>query len=533
MNPMRRSARALLLTPPSSSARPTRTRRLTAARAAAAAALALGAIGSSRTTASAASIWIPTDSGLNGSGTIQAIDYQAEDRLWYATSNGKLAYRENGVFKFGSGPSAGIVFNDIAFKPGTGIGLAVGNLDQIWRTADGGKSWARLDPRTVAKRNDSCSDTSTGTPGAEPGDMYSVAWAPRGDVVYMSGDKFTILRSADNGATFTEVNKQTAGGCRVSATINDIAVVKNPGDRSSELLYLQERKAFGRLYASLDGLQSTARRRAELTNSTGPDQKFAWDPVYVNRIWSISHEGFTGWSFSEDGGSSIEPIYKIENRSGIVQEDMYDLAYANGTVILAGNDGQIVTSRMNGAWFYRYADRTNATKDWRAVDSYDGKHAAVGGANGTLVLTDKADTFPSAREVLPARKVLPFDLPSLSVRPETKRGAKSLGTLVGVVLPPGVPSGTSARVSCVQGCGRSRRVLLRITTAKRNAESLLTFARPLVVTRRNQIEVRITKTGYVGSLHRIGFARRRKAVVNTLIVSRCLTPRANASTPCR
>ena len=121
-----------------------------------------------------AGIWTAIPSGT--SDTISAIEYQGDGRLWYATTNGKLAHREpTGEFAFGAGPGAGIVFNDLAFQPDGDVGIAVGNSDNVWRTTDGGDTWSKA-ALPATKHNDDCSgDPDAGTSSFD--NAYSVTFA--------------------------------------------------------------------------------------------------------------------------------------------------------------------------------------------------------------------------------------------------------------------------------------------------------------------------------------------------------------------
>ena len=349
-----------------------------------AAALACGALAAP----ASAGIWTPLASGT--SEDITAIDYQGGDRLWIATAGGSLLFREGGVLKpaAGAGLPTSIIFNDVAFQPGTNVGLAVGNGDNVWRSVDGGRNWAKLDPKTITNNN--CVAVPD-TP-VDVGDMHAIAWGPN-NVVYLGGAGKTVLRSANAGATFTEVNKSPAG-CRMNVSVSDMFFFPAAGSRADEKLYFQARQAFGKMHFTADGLQSTAAPRDESINGTETNTNLAVDPTNTNRLWATNQCGFTCLGASVDGAASFDSIATIRNEGSENQVAWHDVEYAGGTVIAAGRAGQIVNSIDGIDFFYNKADGALATKDWAAVGLAGASEAAVGGQGGALVLTTAANTVP-------------------------------------------------------------------------------------------------------------------------------------------
>ena len=349
-----------------------------------AAALACGALAAP----ASAGIWTPLASGT--SEDITAIDYQGGDRLWIATAGGSLLFREGGVLKpaAGAGLPTSIIFNDVAFQPGTNVGLAVGNGDNVWRSVDGGRNWAKLDPKTITNNN--CVAVPD-TP-VDVGDMHAIAWGPN-NVVYLGGAGKTVLRSANAGATFTEVNKSPAG-CRMNVSVSDMFFFPAASSRADEKLYFQARQAFGKMHFTADGLQSTAAPRDESINGTETNTNLAVDPTNTNRLWATNQCGFTCLGASVDGAASFDSIATIRNEGSENQVAWHDVEYAGGTVIAAGRAGQIVNSIDGIDFFYNKADGALATKDWAAVGLAGASEAAVGGQGGALVLTTAANTVP-------------------------------------------------------------------------------------------------------------------------------------------
>jgi hypothetical protein len=336
-----------------------------------------------------AGIWTAIPSGTPEN--ITAIDYQGGDRFWLATANGQIRYREGGVFKpaTGVGLPTSITFNDIAFQPGTNVGLAVGNTNNVWRTVDGGRTWTKLSVTTI--NNAFC--------GVVPGtlvpvaDMFAIAWGPN-NVVYLGGAGKTVLRSANAGATFTEVNKSTTG-CKMNADgFSDIFFFPSATSRNDEKLYFQARQAFGKMFFTADGLQSAAAPRDESINGTETNTNLAVDPTNTNRLWATNQCGFTCLYFSEDSAANFDCICSIENQNGENQVAWYDVEYAGGTVVVAGRAGQIANSVDGRDFFYNKADGALATKDWAAAAMASGSDAAVGGQGGALVVTSAANSIP-------------------------------------------------------------------------------------------------------------------------------------------
>jgi hypothetical protein len=336
-----------------------------------------------------AGIWTPIASGTTEN--ITALDYQGGDRFWIATAGGSIRYREGGVFKpaTGTGLPTSIVFNDIAFQPGSNVGLAVGNGNNVWRSTDAGRTWSKLAPTTII--NDFCGNVGG---GAVPvGDMFAIAWGAN-DVVYLGGDHGTVLRSQDGGASFTEVNKSTTG-CRMdSEGTSDMFFFPSSTSRNDEKLYFQAREAFGQIFFTSDGLQSSAQPRDTSINGTEDNTNLAVDPTNTNRIWSTNNCGFTCFYRSEDGAANFECVCTILNEGGEDQLAWTDVEYTGGTTLVAGEGGQIAHSVNGRDFFYNKADGSLLTKDWLAAGLASGTAGAVGGQGGALVVTSAANATP-------------------------------------------------------------------------------------------------------------------------------------------
>lgn len=335
-------------------------------------------------------IWAAQNSGTTD--TISAIEYQSADRFWYATTNGRLAYRQGGTFSAGAGPPAGVIFNDIAFQSAQGnVGIAVGNSNQVWRSTDGGRNWSPLVlPATI--NNDDC----FGMPGVgmSAWDIgYGVIWADA-SIVYLVGNRGNIMKSVDAGATFLEVNKKTdvsdGRACFVgsisSNTLTD-GVFTNATNG-----YLISRNR-GTVWFTDSGVATNATMRADAVNNFDGVPRIALDPGNPNRMWVVDR--CECLSHSQDGGVTFPfGAATIRNRAGERLAAPHDIGFAAGTVLLAGSAGQIATSIDGVNFYYQDAASPLATADWKAVDLADPANGAVGGAGGALVTTAAANTVP-------------------------------------------------------------------------------------------------------------------------------------------
>ena len=340
-----------------------------------------------------AGIWTPVPSGTTE--TINAVDYQADDRFWYATTNGRLAYREAGAFQagVGAGLAPGIIFNDIAFQAAPGlIGLAVGNSNNVWRTTDGGKIWTKLVMPPTILNDDCLGDAEVGASTWDNG--YSVTWADA-TTVYITGDRGNIMKSVDAGATFVEVNKKPTdddgSACRVSETVITDAVFLS----ATQGYFIGQ--SFGEIWFTDSGLATNASERDDAVNNFDGVPRLAIDRSNPNRSWAIDRCRNCLYN-SVDGAVTFQGLpagqIDIPNGPNEAYNTPQDVAFAGGTVLTAGGGGQILTSIDGNNFFYQKADSPLATADWKAVDLIDGARGAVGGANGALVTTTAGNTIP-------------------------------------------------------------------------------------------------------------------------------------------
>jgi photosystem II stability/assembly factor-like uncharacterized protein len=346
-------------------------------------ALALGA------SEARASVWTPVASGTTE--TITAIEYEGPGgRFIFATGAGHIYYRDSsGSFAQASGPAGGIVFNDIEMH---GLfGYAVGNANQVWRTKNNGKDWTQI-TGLVATSSSSCDNVDT----PFSGDLRFVRWADD-NTVYMGGrqpgffDAPVVFKSVNAAAdpgppAFTDVN-HNGTSCKIPANPDDAFFTSaNSGTFTAG--------TFGEMFRTSDGLASTASEAAADGGNGGP-HSLAGDQANSNRQWDVGSGSPGGASFArtEDGWANETP-FRFKNEEDTQPPTPYDISFAGGTVLVAGNAGEILNSIDGGNFFFQRADGGLQTRDWRAADLASGSQGAVGGIGGSLVISDQLNTVP-------------------------------------------------------------------------------------------------------------------------------------------
>ena len=334
-----------------------------------------------------AGIWTPIASGTTEQ--INAVDYQSPTRFWYATTNGTIGYRKpDGTFGKGAGPGVGVIFNDIAFQPGGTVGIAVGNANNVWRSTNGGANWTRVMIAAPLNNDDCYGDPDA---GSSPFDIaFSVHWASA-NTVYITGNKSNILKSANAGTNFAEVNKKAndndGTACRIASGYyhewTDSAWV------SDTTGYFVSRY-FGAMRFTDSGLTSDGVQRGESVNEFEGRPRMAIDPANPSRIWVVDKNSY---DYSQDGGSTFPyGAMRFPDQTEYPQS-LQDIAFTGGTVLMAGSAGQIFNS-IDGKSYYAQKVDGMLTNDWKAVGLASATQAAVGGMGGALVVTDAATTIP-------------------------------------------------------------------------------------------------------------------------------------------
>jgi photosystem II stability/assembly factor-like uncharacterized protein len=375
-------------------------------------------------TASAqSSLWTEVPSGTQHK--ITAVEYQSDDRLWYATEKGEIFRRVGGLPQLQL-PATGIPFNDLAMQPGGDVGIAVGNSGTVYRTTDGGTAW---NPVSGLQTLDHDCVSGQDTLKAVSGDLLSVRWADA-STIYISGTFRVVLRSTDAGVTFTEHNKQPNQKCRARDLVRDITDTVFAGGVG---YLVSDGTGTPQTWRTADGLATDVPPRARAVEC-GTRPRLALDPVDLNRLWAVDQcSKAEAFRYSEDGGASFATVAV----PGDPIKALSDVAVAPGTLIAVGDGGEILISRDG-----RTASRHPAGNHyWRAVDLADGARGAIGGDDGRLLVTTSADSVPVPPGATPPGGPFP---------PATSPGGSSQG---------GAPAGSSSQGSAPAGGGGGGGVL--------------------------------------------------------------------------
>ncbi len=353
------------------------------------AAILVGLLLATAAPAGAATIWAPVASGTTQD--ITAIDYQSDAATWFATSNGQLFYASGGGFALG-GSFPGNSFDDIAFQPGGSVGYAVTVGGHAYRSADGGHSWRAVTLPTVF---DGCASSTRVTVPR----LNAVVWADTSTAYLVGGSGTTepvVLKTTDatGASTFASVN---SNGTRCLLG-NDGDYVTDgfavPGNADA-VSFITEN--FGAVWQSSDGVASALTKTGEMINNFTGVPRMAVDPNNPSRLWAVDHGGGSCgnlcFQYSEAAGAGDTAMTIVGSPSGI-RENLYGVGFAGGTLVAAGDGGEIYTSVDGKNAYLQPADGALATTGWRAVGVADASHALVGGTGGALVKSTSANAIP-------------------------------------------------------------------------------------------------------------------------------------------
>jgi hypothetical protein len=307
--------------------------------------------------------------------TITALEYQGGDRLWIGTS--RYVYKRSGAGWDKQIDSVGSNFTAIAFNSSGTNGIAVGKAGVLWRYDAGG--WKKqASPMTYNFRFEDCFSPGSYTlssPVVE--DFTGVRWTDDSTVYLFSKRYGSLLRSTDKGAKWAEVNRQSNGSCYYNGSANDIFVL--PGSSPAYMLIHT-----GRIFLSTSGLTTFASDRGGACGN-----RLVVDPQNPARMYA-GGPGCWEFSFSEDGGSSFRQARLMNGR-----EQQYATFAGRGSTMLgAGDAGYIFNAITPGEAYLEPADGALLTNDWRASALASESVGALGGANGSLVVSKQLNTVP-------------------------------------------------------------------------------------------------------------------------------------------
>jgi hypothetical protein len=334
-----------------------------------------------------AGIW--TEIPSNTTEEITAIEYRGGDQFWFTTGSGKIYRRVAGTFQLEQTVPA-TVFRDIEFDDAGNIGMAVGTNGAYWRTTDGGNNWSNT--VTLPNSGHQTDETDCDTPQA-PGDLDSVRIDGIGRA-WIAGSGSQIWRSTGTGAAlgtgWVGANGNDATCDLVPRDID--AMVFVPGSPAGYFIA----RSFGQVFFSSDATSTSA---SEKPGDAGNGYQFlrraVGDPSNTNRMWAVTPgNGGTSYVKRTIDGWSTTADWNIANDDKRSFTNAYDIDYAGGTVLAAGEAGMVLHSTDGETFFYDDADGIIATQNWRAVSLADGVNGAIGGTNGKLAITTAANVMP-------------------------------------------------------------------------------------------------------------------------------------------
>ncbi len=365
-------------------------------------ACAIAAIGAAQ---ASGSTWTPLSTGTTA--TITSIDYSTRAIL-FTTSNGGI-FKQSGETFAQVESKPGVVFNQVRMNGS--LGLAVGNAGAVFRTNNGGGTWTQ--ESGIMADNSAC--------GGEValGSVYAIGWVSASEV-FISAANHQIDRSIDGGEHWSHVNNGPSG-CVMNEDITDIFFV--PGSSPAKGYFLSQ--YFGKLFLLQEGstfeFSSDVASLTESLNDFNDLSRLAVDPSNPARQWDVNPEvGLSGdslaFGLTADGWGSTPGNWTFANTGGSPPaQNAYAVAYAGGTVLADGNNGELLGS-TDGVNFYQWnAGGSLTSENWRSVALADGFHAAIGGINGVLAVTgDAQDVAPPAPPTPPSTTTPTITIPTIN-----------------------------------------------------------------------------------------------------------------------
>jgi hypothetical protein len=347
--------------------------------------IAVSALAAVPATASAG-IWTPVATGTTGD--ITAVDYVAAGSIVYGTAAGQLM--KGGVVK--DATNLGLTVNDIAFNPSGSVGLAALNGGKLMRTVNGGESWS---PVSLANATRTSANPCTGGAtalGTPTRNLTAISWGDNSTAYIVGDDEGMVLKSTNNGTSFTDVSRQVDGTCRVGASgrvLHDVEAI------SANVVYVLS-NYFGERYFSADGIATTAVHQDQTSaNCYQESARFAIDHNSPNRQWVVDAcSSNLGAGFSSDSGTSWDISIDYPNGDPYSLSGLNDISAAGGSALAVGNGGAIIVNLDGPTAYFQRADGADATSSWLAASKLDAGNAVVAGRNGRMVISTSANAIP-------------------------------------------------------------------------------------------------------------------------------------------
>ena len=339
-----------------------------------------------------AAFWTPLSTGT--SQTVSSIAWPTANTLVFTTTGGQILHQTSpDVFAQSTvTPAAPFGFTDIAMSADGTKGVAVGPRATLYHSTDSGATWT-ADP--LPTEPPECGQPFSS--GTLADDLYSAQFADA-TTVYVTGDNEDILKSTDGGAHFTEVNKSNVAG---SVQCKEMQNGSQPSEPFTDTAWIDANhgfllnRNFGDVWATTDGLASTIpSRKSEALNSFIEAAELSLDNADPTHLWAASASTGCGglcFVYSTDGGTSWNPV----NYDGH-QIALRDISSSGSTVVAVGDGGDIYTSADGVHFFRQVAEAPLTTNNWRATAVLNANTAVVGGANGALLVTSKANQIPDS-----------------------------------------------------------------------------------------------------------------------------------------
>ncbi len=339
----------------------------------------------SATASASAGIWSARASGTTQD--ITAVDYRAQDQLYYATANGQIL--KNGAVQL-SVP--GVTFTGIELNPSGTAGIATANNGKLYRFD--GSTWT-LKSLASTSFNHQCPGSGSFVRNFTPtGNLTAVSWKDDSTAYVSSADRAVLLKTTNGGVNWTDVSRQADGTCFADAGSNvifsDVAT-----QQGTDNVWVATDSFGGRRFSGDGFAGPAAERNSTSVNCFDVPSKIAVDQDNPNRNFMVAKcAGSLSMGFSSDGGVSYDISLDYPNFNASSITSLYDVALAGGSAIAVGDGGVILTSPDGLKAYNQPADGTEATTGWRAVDKFDAGNAAVVGAGGKLVVSTQASSIP-------------------------------------------------------------------------------------------------------------------------------------------